>query len=225
MQGRSLIEKELQRHGMHSMSLEKLAGALNFAKIDGLLAAVARGEINNRQLASALNGEVKPAGLLSELPVVKKPATQAGGILVVGVDKLLTVLAKCCKPVPPDPIIGFVTRGRGITVHRRECANVARLSDNSNARLITAEWVASRRGETASYVVDIEVQASDRQGLLRDISQVLSREKIDVTSTYTQSRDVTAFLRFTLRIVDLSQLRRVLALIENVPGVVSAARK
>ena len=143
----------------------------------------------------------------------------------MGVDKLLTVLAKCCKPLPPDPIIGFVTRGRGITVHRRECANVARLSDHSNARLIAAEWDTPRRGETASYVIDIEVQASDRQGLLRDISQVLSREKIDVTATHTRSRDVTASLRFTLRIVDLSQLRRVLALIENVPGVVSAARK
>ena len=224
-QGRTLVEKELQRHGMHSMSLEKLAGVFNFAKIDGFLAAVARGEINNRQLASVLNGEVKPAGLMPELPAVKKPATQAGGILVVGVDKLLTSLAKCCKPLPPDPIIGFVTRGRGITVHRRECANVARLSDHSNARLIAAEWDTPQDGETASYVVDIEVQASDRQGLLRDISQVLSREKINVTATHTWSRDVTASLRFTLRIVDLSQLRRVLALIENVPGVVSAARK
>lgn len=224
-QGRALVEKELQRYGMTSMSLEKLAAEFSFAKVDGFLAAVARGEINIRQLATLLGGGAEPALPTMEVPVLRETGSQAeGSILVVGVDKLLTVLAKCCKPAPSDPIIGFVTRGRGITVHRRGCANVSRLTDDSNARLIAAEWDTSRRAGTARYAVDIDVQANDRQGLLRDISHVLSRGKIDVIATRTQSRDVSATLRFTLKITDLSQLRRILALIENVPGVISATR-
>lgn len=222
-QGRALVEKELQRHGMTSMGLEKLAGEFKFTKLDAFLVAVARGEINTRQLTGFLRGESESVIPVPEPPISKKPAAQPdGGILVVGVDKLLTVLAKCCKPAPPDPIIGFVTRGRGITVHRAECANLSRLSRESAARLITAEWDLSKG---ASYPVDIEIHAQDRQGLLHDISNVLSREKIDITAIRTQSRGITATMQFTLRITDLAQLRRVLAVIESVPGVTSAVRK
>jgi GTP pyrophosphokinase len=213
----------LQRHGMTSMSLEKLAGEFKFTKLDAFLVAVARGEINTRQLTGFLRGETESVIPAPELPISKKPAAQPdGGILVVGVDKLLTVLARCCKPAPPDPIIGFVTRGRGITVHRAGCANLSRLSRESAARLITAEWDVSKG---ASYPVDIEIRAQDRQGLLHDISNVLSREKIDIAAIRTQSRDITATMQFTLRIADLAQLRRVLAVIEGVPGVTSAVRK
>jgi GTP pyrophosphokinase len=225
-QGRALVEKELQRHGMTAMSLDKLAAEFKFPKLDAFLIAMARGEINSRQLGAVLSGETEPAASVPpapELPAGRKaPSQSEGGILVVGVDKLLTVLARCCKPAPPDPIIGFVTRGRGITIHREECANLSRLSGESSARLISAEWDSS---EGASYPVDIEIQAQDRQGLLRDVSNILSREKIDVAATRSQSRDATATMKFTLKITDLAQLRRVLALIESVPGVVSALRK
>jgi GTP pyrophosphokinase len=222
-QGRALVEKELQRHGMTSMNLEKLAGEFRFAKLDAFLVAVARGEINTRQLTGFLRGETESVSPAPELPISKKPAAHPdGGILVVGVDKLLTVLAKCCKPAPPDPIIGFVTRGRGITVHRAGCTNLSRLSRESAARLIAAEWDVSKG---ASYPVDIEIRAQDRQGLLHDISNVLSREKIDIAAIRTQSRDITATMQFTLRIADLAQLRRVLTVIEGVPGVTSAVRK
>ena len=225
-QGRALVEKELQRHGMTAMSLDKLAAEFKFPKLDAFLIAMARGEINSRQLGAVLSGETEPAASVPpapELPAGRKADSQSeGGILVVGVDKLLTVLARCCKPAPPDPIIGFVTRGRGITIHRKECANLSRLSGESSARLISAEWDLSKG---ASYPVDIEIQAQDRQGLLRDVSNLLSREKIDVAATRSQSRDSTATMRFTLKIADLAQLRRVLALIESVPGVISALRK
>ena len=150
------------------------------------------------------------------------PPRAEGGILIVGVDKLLTGLAKCCKPAPPDPIVGFITRGRGVTIHRQGCASLARLSDESAERLIAADWSISKEGR---YPVDIEIEALDRQGLLRDISNVLAREKIDVTATRTRSRDDTASLQFTLKIADLAQLQRVLALIQNIPGIRSAVRR
>jgi len=139
-----------------------------------------------------------------------------------GLDKLLTLLAKCCKPVPPDPIAGFVTRGRGITIHRRECASLARLVEKSGDRLVTAQWNAEKG---ISYPVDISIKALDRHGLLGDIAQVLSREKVNVIATRTQSRDATAILQFTIAISDIPQLRRILGLIKGVPDVVSAERR
>jgi GTP pyrophosphokinase len=224
------VEKELQRHGMTALGLDKLAAEFKFTKIDAFLAAVARGDINSRQLGAFLSGKVEPAAAIvttvaePALPSSRKAIQQPeGGVLIVGVDKLLTVLAKCCKPAPPDPIIGFVTRGRGITIHRQGCASLSRLSVESAERLVAADWNASKGG--ASYPVDVEIEAEDRPGLLSDISSILLREKINVIATHTQSRDVTAMMQFTLKITDLTQLRRVLGLIQNVPGVTSVSRK
>ncbi|SEK31147.1 RelA/SpoT family protein [Nitrosovibrio tenuis] len=224
-QGRALVSKELQRHGMTALGLEKLAGKFGFTTLDAFLSAVGRGDINNRQLEAFLRGETEPSAQAAALPAERKsvaPPGDEGGILIVGVDKLLTGLAKCCKPAPPDPIIGFITRGRGVTVHRQGCASLARLDEEGAERLIAADWGLSKEGR---YSVDIEIEALDRQGLLRDISNTLAREKIDVTATRTRSRDVTASLQFTLKIADLAQLQRVLGLIQNIPGIRSASRK
>ena len=224
-QARALVEKELQRHGMTAMSLDKLAAEFKFARLDSFLAAVARADISARQLSAFLNGETEPGLSVLEAPFIKKQTLTAepqGGVLVVGVDKLLTTLARCCKPVPPDPIIGFVTRGRGITIHRAGCANVSRLAGESAARLVSAQWDSSK---DASYVVEVEIRARDRQGLLNDISGILSREKIDVVATRAHSRDLNATMQFVIRIANADQLRRVLGLIASVPGVISALRK
>lgn len=140
-------------------------------------------------------------------------------MLVVGVDKLLTLTAKCCKPVPPDPIIGFVTRGRGVSVHRADCANVKRLAPE---RCVDAEWGAAAG---ATFAVDVVVEALDRTGLLRDISDVLTRERINVTATATQSATHVARMRFTLEVENLEQLQRVLASVREVRGVMSAVRR
>lgn len=224
-QARALVEKELQRHGMTAMSLDKLAVEFKFARLDSFLAAVARGDINARQLSAFLSGETESGLPGPETPVIKKqtltPEPQ-GDVLVVGIDKLLTVLAKCCKPVPPDPIIGFVTRGRGITIHRANCANVSRLSGEGVARLVSTQWDLSK---DASYAVEVEIRAQDRQGLLSDISGVLSREKIDVVATRAHSRDLNATMQFVIKIGNVDQLRRVLGLIAGVPGVISASRR
>jgi GTP pyrophosphokinase len=222
-QGRAIAEKELQRHGMMALALDKLAARFKFTKIEAFFAALARGEINSRQLEEALRTEPETVASTVEVPKLARSAHQpSGGVLIVGVDKLLTLLAKCCKPVPPDPIVGFVTRGRGITIHRRECASLARLAEKSGDRLVAAQWNAEKG---ASYPVDISIKALDRPALLGDIAQVLSREKVNVIATQTQSRDATAILQFTVVISDVSQLRRILGLINSVPDVVSAERR
>ena len=216
-EGRAAVERELKREGSGA-SLELLADRLGFRKPDELFAAVARDEVNLRQLRTALRGAEAPA---SEKNPVRKPKAAPKGVLVVGgVDRLLTQLAKCCKPVPPDPIRGFVTRGKGVSVHREDCAALKRLAAAHPERLIDAEW---GRGEGA-YTVDMAVTASDRRGLLRDIGDALAREKINVTATRTQTRDELAFMRFTFDVANLAQLKRAFAVVRDLKGVIRVAR-
>jgi GTP pyrophosphokinase len=142
-------------------------------------------------------------------------------VLVVGVDRLLTQLSKCCKPVPPDPVRGFVTRGKGVSIHREDCPSLKRLAERHPERLIEAQWDGKAGG---AYTVDMVVTASDRPGLLRDIGDALARERINVTAVRTQSRDELAFMRFSFDVADLAQLRRAFAVVKDVPGVIRAAR-
>ena len=218
-EGREIVEKELQRVGMTSVNLDKLAHEFEFPKLNDFLAEIGRGEISPRQLQTALRAEKAPPAAPAEEPIVGKVRAQPGGILIVGVDKLLTVPARCCKPAPPDAIIGFVSRGRGVTIHRRGCDNVKRLAAE---RLIAADWGISAE---ATFPVDVVIEARDRTGLLRDITEIFSREHINVTATNTASRDASARMLLTVEISDLPQLNRVLALVRDVPGVAFAARR
>jgi GTP pyrophosphokinase len=143
-------------------------------------------------------------------------------VLVVGVDSLMTQMARCCRPVPPDEIIGFVTRGRGVSVHRAGCANAASLSDRHPERLIEVAWSAA---PDAVYPVDVAVLAQDRSGLLRDISEVFAREKLNVVGVNTLSRRGEAQMSFTVEVAEASALRRALAQIAEVNGVYSARRR
>lgn len=216
-QGRLQVERELKRSGRSGFSLDKMAEHFKFSKLDDFLAEVDRGGVSRRQIQLFLrDGTAEPD---ENIPVVRSRAAHGSGeVLIVGVDKLLTLIAKCCKPVPPDEIVGFVTRGRGVMIHRRSCSNVAHLDE---ARLLDAQWGIG----DGRFSVDVAIEASDRQGLLRDISDVLSREKINVTATRTISRKDRASMHFTLEVSDLGQLRKVLGLITEVPGVVHAARR
>jgi GTP pyrophosphokinase len=153
-------------------------------------AALAHGDLNTRQMRRSGGGELSKPEDEDVVVARQSKATGSGsGILIVGVDKLMTGLGKCCKPAPPDPIIGFVTRGKGITIHRKNCPNIARMMESSPERMITADWGAPRE---EVFPVDIEVEAIDRQGLLRDISEVFSREKINVTAVNTLSKNMQA---------------------------------
>jgi GTP pyrophosphokinase len=225
-QGRSVVERELARSGMTALNLEAVAHAAGFAKLDDFFAAVARTEINTRQVQIAIQSLAKPDAVpvVDDATVVRqsRAAGSGSGILIVGVDRLMTGLARCCKPAPPDPIVGFVTRGKGISIHRQSCSNVARMKERHPERLITADW-GTPRDEV--FPVDVVVEAMDRQGLLRDVSEVFSREKINVTAVNTLSRNLQARMSFTLEVPDLAQLKRALALVRDVHGVLSAGRR
>jgi len=215
-QGRLQLERELKRAGKSGFSLEKVADHFSFAKLDDFLVEVGRGNITRRQIQSFLREETAEP---QTLPVAKiRPTQRSGEVLIVGVDKLLTLLAKCCKPVPPDEIIGFVTRGRGVMIHRKSCTNVAHLDPD---RLLEAQWGPMG----GKFPADIVIEASDRQGLLRDISDILARERINVTATRTSSRVDRASMRFTIAVSDLAELRKVLGMIMEVSGVVQASRR
>jgi GTP pyrophosphokinase len=223
--GRATVERELAREGATGVKLETLAERLGFATAEELFAAVGREEVGPRALQTAARGPSAAEPPADEALVAKKSKAGAAGtgVLIAGVDRLMTQLARCCKPVPPDPIMGFVTRGRGISVHRRDCASLAQLLARQPERGIETQWGA--RAPASVFPVDIAVRAHDRQGLLRDISEVLSRERINVTAVNTQSRQHVATMFFTVEVDDLEQLRRALAQIAEVPGVFAAGRR
>ena len=152
-------------------------------------------------------------------------------MLVVGVESLLTTLARCCRPAPPDAIGGFVTRGRGVAIHRRDCSNFHHMAAASAGRVIEVEWGRPSTVRSAVYPLDVLIEASDRQGLLRDISEVFSKARINVTGVHTQSaKDTqrggsTAWMTFTVEATDTAHLAQVLAQVSHVPGVRHARRK
>src|SRR5689334_7729873 len=226
-QGRAMVERELARLGQTALKLDAVAAKAGFARADDFFAAFARDEINSRQVQTAIAALTQPVAppALAEPEVVmrrSRAADSGHGILVVGVDRLLTGLARCCKPAPPDPIVGFVTRGKGITIHRASCTNVARIASREPERLIEAGWGAPRE---QLFPVDIVIEASDRQGLLRDLSELLTREKINVTAVNTQTRHHQARMAFTLEVESVTQLKRALQLARDIPGVFSADRR
>jgi GTP pyrophosphokinase len=224
-QGRTVVEKELQRHGMTRLNLDKLASQLEFEEADDFLAALGRGEIGQRHLQNAIlaldpRAEKVAADKEFQAPSRKPQRVQGrGSVLIVGVDELLTAPAKCCKPAPPDAIIGFITRGRGVTIHRVACVNVKRLAGE---RVVAAEW-----GESAgaTYPVEIEVRAKDRSGLRREIAEALSREKIRIAATDSAASDGIVRLRYTVEVSDLGHLQRALALLRDLRGVTRAVRR
>ena len=227
-QGRALVERELARTGHTALKLDALAAKAGFDKAEEFFAAFARDEINTRQVqvaiqALALPTAPTPTPAAPEVQMRQsRAASSGGGILVVGVDRLLTGLARCCKPAPPDPIAGFVTRGKGVTIHRASCPNILRMRATQPERLIAADWGAPR---DEVFPVDIVVEAMDRQGLLRDISEILSREKINVTAANTLTRNMHTRMAFTVEVPSIAILKRALALIADVSGVTGAARR
>ena len=227
-QGRALVERELARLGQTALKLDTVAARAGFDKADDFFAAFARDDINSKQVQTAIHavaqpGAAAPAAVEPEVAMRQSKAAGAGsGILVVGVDRLLTGLARCCKPAPPDPIVGFVTRGKGVTIHRAACSNVTRMRALQPERLITADWGAPR---DEVFPVDVIIEAMDRQGLLRDISEVLSKERINVTAANTLTRNMHSRMAFTLEVRSLDALKRALAQVRDVKGVLSAGRR
>lgn len=235
--GHSLLVKELERLGIEEkVQLDQIARRYNFRKAEDLLAAIGRNEIPAVQVAR-LVGEPRVDDQREE---EDRRATQAirrhrqkqrhktndrTEVIVEGVDDLLAHMASCCKPVPDDPIVGFITRGRGVTVHRRNCANVRKMPEGERARLVGVRW--SDPNPEATYPVDVLVMAADRKGLLRDVSSVFSDEDIDVTGVNTRSdhRTDRATMHFRVQVKDMAQLEQVLVKVTGVPDVIDVRRQ
>ncbi|MGP1629902.1 MAG: RelA/SpoT family protein [Giesbergeria sp.] len=227
--GREAVEKLLQREGKTAMRLEDLASQLGFKSADALFEVVGKDEFSLRNIEIVLRPPESTQPSDDQLVLKKARApdrTGKGGVLVVGMDSLMTQLARCCKPAPPDDIRGFVTRGKGVSIHRADCSNFREMAARSEERVIEVEWDVPKTSSTASvYPVDVAVQAADRQGLLRDISEVFAKEKMNVIGVQTQSIKGTAWMTFTVEIFDSARLAKVLGVVAQVPGVYAAKRR
>ena len=205
---------------------QHLCEKLGFKLLDDLFTALGQGEITPRAIQKACGALVEPAPApISATSMVKKSKIQSGdknGVLVDGESGLLTTLAKCCKPAPPDLIIGFVTRERGVSIHRQGCSDFEHLAKQSPEKVLPASWAALDANQV--FAIDIEVRANDRSGLLRDVSDALARYKVNVTAVQMQTRNLEASMRFTLEMKKVDELPRVLAGVAEVKGVASVAR-
>ncbi|MDP1646562.1 MAG: bifunctional (p)ppGpp synthetase/guanosine-3',5'-bis(diphosphate) 3'-pyrophosphohydrolase [Thiobacillus sp.] len=216
--GRTLLDKELKRLGVVDASQEKLAQRLKFGKVDEFLAALGRGDVGQRDLVNALqeSGKVIPALAPTSKPRVR--AKSGNPITIPGLGDVPLTLARCCKPQPPEAIVAYTTVGRGLTVHRADCASLKRANP---ARRMPAEWVLDAG---AAFEVDIQLKAFDRQGLLRDISDVIAKDKLDVLRVNTESRGEYAYMQLTVRVKELQQLSRLLARLQHVQNVIEVGR-
>jgi len=223
-QGRELLDKELHRLGLADVNLEQLAHRLDFKNLEELLVAIGLGELTMSRIAAALmEGEKDDEGVAFGTRVVGTPGIQSHDtISVVGLKGLLTTMARCCNPVPGDEIVGYITRGRGATIHRQDCPNILRL--NERERLVRVTWGEPKR----TYPVSVRIKAYDRDGLLRDVSNLVSNEGINMGSVQVGVNQTSKYnmadFQLILEVRDAEQLTRVLTRIETLPNVLEAQR-
>ena len=225
LQGKQIIERELQRLAIHTVTLDDLVQEFKLESAAALYLAIGEGEITVAQITGAIQRRARPQELPS--PIVRKPAIatkDTAGITIEGVGDLLSHFARCCGPVPPEPIVGYITLGRGVSIHRQECVNFKHLEETAPERVIAVEWGTS---EEQSFPVDVNVRAFDRRGLVRDITAVLADSKINIhaMNTFTHEQDGVADINLKITVRDLEELSRVLARIQGLPNIVSARRR
>ena len=219
-QGQHMVEKELQRLGKTATNLEQLAQRLGFARADDLYVSVAKDEFRLRHIDHAFHptSSATPETEAKVFSAAHASVTRTGksGVLVVGVDSLMTQLARCCRPAPPDPIVGFVTRGRGVSIHRDDCSSYAGLVLKQPERAIDVDW-----GDTgdALYSVDLHINAQERPNLLRDISEVFARLRLNVVGVNTLSRRSLSQMTITIEVTHGEQIQRALTALHEIPGV------
>ncbi len=214
--GRELLEKELRRLGIKLSEREELAKLFNYDSLDDFLAAIGYGGITTHQIALKLAAQEEQPRVVAG---VTPPEPPASAIQVLGVGDMLTHLAQCCRPVPGDRIVGYVTRSRGVAIHRQDCYNV--IHEDEKERLVKVEWGQS----DLLYPVSIQVEAWDRVGLMRDITTIVAEEKVNIATVNSAHHDdYTVTEYFTLETKGLAQLSRLLAKIEGARGVISVTR-
>ena len=220
--GQEIWDRELKRLGVGDPPREALAERFHAARFEDFLAALGRGDVSVPQLAGALQPYL-PAPPPPAPKLAKRRRRRTGDVRISGVGDLLTQMAQCCKPLPNDPITGYITRGRGVSIHRADCRNVLNLAAQERARLIDVAWSA---GAEETWPVEIAVEAYDRKGLLRDATTVVSNEGVNIVAMDSQTDPGTHVvgMRITLEVRDVEQLSRVLGRLAQLPNVFDCRR-
>ena len=216
-QGRDALEKELQRLGLKDINCEKMARDLNYKSPDEMFIELGNGDLAVSKIIKQFSQQEEVHDIFEVSPTTT-PATSTNAIEVVGLKGMLSSMARCCNPMPGDQVVGFITRGRGATIHRQDCPNI--LQTKERERLLQVGWGHVQR----TYPVPIKIKAYDRQGLVSDISNLLADESINIADVAVNVNRSIADLRLIIEVKDLTQLSRVLTRIENLPNVMEAHR-
>jgi GTP pyrophosphokinase len=217
-QGRMVLEHELQRLGLSEVSFEKMARDLGFKATDEMFVDLGSGDLSVSRVIREIAATTEDSDLLTAgTPADIKPTTSVD---VVGLKGLLTTMGRCCNPTPGDQIIGYITRGRGATIHRQDCPNILRLGGEDRERLVRVDWGTQAR----TYPVPIRIRAYDRQGLMGDISNMLDSEGVNIADVKVNVNRSLAELRLVVEVQDIAQLSKILTKLENVPNVTEAHR-
>jgi guanosine-3',5'-bis(diphosphate) 3'-pyrophosphohydrolase len=217
-QGRLLLEREFQRLGISDVNFEDTARQLGYKVPDNMFVDLGTGDLTVSQVVREFAANESTPDLLRSAPSAEPKPT--GSVNVVGLKGLLTTLGRCCNPTPGDQIIGYVTRGRGATIHRQDCPNILRLGPEDRERLVRVDWGT----EIRTFPVPIRIRAYDRQGLMGDISNLLDSVGINIVDVRVNVNRSLAELRFIVEVQDISQLSKILTKLENVPNVMEAHR-
>jgi GTP pyrophosphokinase len=223
--GRVILDRELARMSASSISYEQLQQHFGSGNSETMLANIGSGDISQRQISGAIQQLLDLPREHPQFPVTRRDRHhEPGDVHIHGVGNLLTAMAKCCKPAAGDPVIGYITKERGVTIHRKDCPNVLKFSPEKKARLIEVEWSTAKEEER--YPVDISIRGIDREGLLRDVTGLLADEHINVlrVNTMTDKRDYTVAMQLTLEVNNTQHLSRVLSRLEQLPNILQAKR-
>ncbi|MGB7905075.1 MAG: bifunctional (p)ppGpp synthetase/guanosine-3',5'-bis(diphosphate) 3'-pyrophosphohydrolase [Steroidobacteraceae bacterium] len=226
-QGRQMLERELERLGVRAPPLPEILGDLGLASADALYLGLGEGDISLAQVAGAVHRRLHERQEVQRGPRLSKPAANGGsaGMVIDGVGDLLSTIARCCRPVPPEEILGYITIGRGVSIHRATCSNLLRLREVNPERVLTVDW--GRPSEERTFPVGIVIDAYDRRGLVRDVSSVLADEHISIEAmnTVTDAAEGTAAVDVTVKVHGLEELSRLLARFSSLPNVIRARRR
>lgn len=218
--GRSVLEKELRRLGIEDVTYEDIAKSLDFSKVDDLMAAIGTGDLHISRVVSELVEDDQDAEPEILERAISEEARESDEVSVLGLSGLLTHLARCCRPAPGDPIVGYITRGRGATIHRRDCPNVLRVKDADRERLVQVSWGQAKK----TYPVSVRIRAYDRDGLMRDVSTLVTEEGINMSTIHVSTNNSLAIFDLVMEITDITQLSRTLNRLEALPNVLEARR-
>ena len=218
-QGKVILERELKRLGMTDYDLTKISQQFDFRTLEDLYVAVGCGDVSLGHIINTLSEEEKTDNnFLNLRPSTAPPEENKNAVAVLGLKNLLTTYAKCCKPAPGDEIVGYITRGRGATIHRQDCPNMLRMKDRE--RIVKVAWGEPRN----TFPIEIQIKAYDRQGLMVDISNILNDENINLKDIRLNLTHNLAYIILVIEVSDIAQLSRVLTKLENLPNVMEAHR-